>query len=181
MSLPCPVDRRMCTAEVHSSGRPLVNRNWHTCVTGEERAGLGHAARYAVGIQQSAIWEQKTRSRRPAVASAACVCVAVARRVGGRRSAALWRSRAPCSSLLALLRMAERPCTVAEALCTLVAARSKHPCREPQNAVAERCVVRCDAAEETHQQCTSSASACVQAGPEVAPMYQPVSWRSMLL
>ena len=69
MSLPCPVDRRMCTAEVHSSGRPLVNRNWHTCVAGEERAGLGHAARYAVGIQQSAIWEQKTRSRRPAVAS----------------------------------------------------------------------------------------------------------------
>ena len=69
MSLPCPVDRRMCTAEVHSSGRPLVNRNWHTCVTGEERAGLGHAARYAVGIQQSAIWEKKKRSRRPAVAS----------------------------------------------------------------------------------------------------------------
>jgi hypothetical protein len=69
-SLPRPVDRRMCTAEVHSSGRLRASRNWHTLVTGEERACLGHEARYAVGIQQPARQRvKKTRPRCPGSAA----------------------------------------------------------------------------------------------------------------
>ena len=69
MSRRRPVDRRMCTAEVHSSERPLARQNWHTWVTGEERACLGHEARYAVGSQQPARQrEKKTRPRCPIAA-----------------------------------------------------------------------------------------------------------------